>query len=307
MAEPIRFEETILYKTHRHPIVMVNSVIKLLLYMGLPIILVTYFLSNFSFWITVLVFLLVAITISLYQYYLWSLSWLLIGNQKVTLFVRNGIFSQYSMNIRHRNIRDCACSKNNVFSYLFKYGTLFCRSSGTDWDFTATFVPKVGKVYALINALSRYSDDDREGIKSIEALHSHHITKEFPIQGETSNVEANIQTLLSLGWITWVVVITEADKKYIFDHEEARNHGVFDVLKAKNLLCFTHDHNFRASIWPLSQTNSRGETFFPSVSFPELMGKNVLSASPSLLVHEYLSKKFEYITPDEATVLVGWS
>ncbi len=307
MSEPIRFEETILYKTHRHPILMVTTIVKQLLYIGLPVMLVTYFLSNFSLGITIFLFLLVALGISLYQYYLWSLSWLLIWNQKVTLFVRNGIFSQYSMNIRHRNIRDCACSKNNMFSYLFKYGTLFCRSSGTDGDFSATFVPKVGKVYALINALSRYSDDDREGIKSIEALHSHHITKEFPLQWEESSIEANTQTLLSLGWITGVVTLTDLDKKYILNHEEPRNHGVFETLKYKQVLCFTHDHNFREASGTLSKTNARGEVSFPGVPFPEVSGKDVISASPSTLIHQYLSKKFEYITPDEATVLVGWN
>jgi hypothetical protein len=107
----------------------------------------------------------------------------MIGNQKITLSVRNGIFSQYAMNIRYRNIRDCAVSKNNIFGYLFKYGTIFVRaSSGSDGDFHAEYVPKVGKVYALINALSRYTDDERSHFDTIEKLHTHHIAKEFTLR-----------------------------------------------------------------------------------------------------------------------------
>ena len=40
-------------------------------------------------------------------------------------------------------------------------------------------MPKVGKIYALINALSRYSDDERARFNSIEDLHDHHQRSEF--------------------------------------------------------------------------------------------------------------------------------
>ena len=103
----------------------------------------------------------------------------MIGNQKITLSVRNGLWSQYAMNIRYRNIRDSAVSTNSMWGYLFKYGTLFVRSSAQDGDFRAHFVPKVGKVYALVNALSRYSDDERAHFDSIEKLHAYHQEKEF--------------------------------------------------------------------------------------------------------------------------------
>ena len=86
------------------------------------------------------------------------------------------------MNIRYRNIRDSAVSKNSMWGYLFKYGSLFIRSSAAEGDFRAHYVPKVGKVYALVNALSRYSDDERASIDSIEALHDHHQQSEFRIK-----------------------------------------------------------------------------------------------------------------------------
>jgi hypothetical protein len=66
-----------------------------------------------------------------------------------------------------------------MFWYIFKYGSLFLRSSWAEWDFEAQFVPKVWKVYALVNALSRYNDDDRMSIATIEELHNHHHKNEF--------------------------------------------------------------------------------------------------------------------------------
>jgi hypothetical protein len=238
-----KFDESILYKTRRHPLSVFSTVLSQMIFL-LPVSLVIYFLSDFSWVWTISVFIVLTLAICGYQYYLWSLSWLLIGNQKVTLYVRKGIFSQYTMNIRYRNIRDCACSKNNFFSYLFKYGTFFARSNGGDGDFQATYVPKVGKIYALVNALTRYSDDDRENIKTIEALHTHHVTKEFPINHE-SLVEKNTNILLSLPGITAVVSLDQKDRDFIHSHEEARNHGIYEVIKRTNVLCFTHDHLFR--------------------------------------------------------------
>jgi hypothetical protein len=88
------------------------------------------------------------------------------------------------MNIRYRNIRDSAVSKNSLLGFLLKYGTLFIRSTSAEGDFTAKFVPKVGKVYALINALSRYTDDERSHIDTVEKLHAHHIGQEFTARHE---------------------------------------------------------------------------------------------------------------------------
>jgi len=174
-----KFDEKILYKTHQHWIVPVIGAIKYIFIFTLPIAVVTYFMSDYSWLWTITVFLIIAIIVSAYEYYLWNHSWLFIGNQKVTLSVRNGIFSQFAMNVRYRNIRDCAVSKHSMWSFLFKYGTIFIRSSANEGDFHANYVPKVGKVYALVNALTRYNDDERASIESIESLHYHHTNKEF--------------------------------------------------------------------------------------------------------------------------------
>ncbi len=174
-----KFDEKILYKTHQHWIIPCIWTIKYILLIALPISLVVYFISDYSWIWTMSVFVSMSILLGIYDHYLWEHSWLFIGNQKVTLSVRNGLFSHFAMNIRYRNIRDCAVSKHSVWSFLFKYGTIFIRSSANEGDFRASFVPKVWKVYALINALSRYSDEERMNIESIERLHSYHTKKEF--------------------------------------------------------------------------------------------------------------------------------
>lgn len=173
------FEEKILYKTRRHCIVPLMKSIQLSCLIVLPVAFITYFISTSWIWTWLSYFSLSAVFVA-YIYYLWYHSWLLVGNQKITLSVRNGIFSQYAMNVRYRNIRDAAVSKHNIFEFLFKYGTIFVRSSANEGDFHAEYVPKVWKVYALVNALSRYSDEERSKIDSIEKLHAFHQEKEFP-------------------------------------------------------------------------------------------------------------------------------
>ncbi len=175
----IRFEEKILYKTRQHWIIPLSKILGFSLVAAFPLGFITYFTSSYSWFLTFLMFIVSLGSFATYVFYLWRHSWLMVGNQKITMTVRNGLFSQYARNIRYRNIRDCAVSKSNIWSFFLKYGTLFVRSSGAEWDFEVKFVPKVGKVYALINALSRYNDDERSEISSIEKLHNYHQKSEF--------------------------------------------------------------------------------------------------------------------------------
>lgn len=174
-----RFDEKILYKCHRHWIHLVFEILIFAATIALFFSFLIYFLSSYSWGWTSVSFVTIIFIYGMYRYYLWVHSWLLIGNQKVSLSVRNGVFSQYAMNVRYRNIRDCAVSKHSIWSFFFKYGSIFVRSSANEWDFHAHYVPKVGKVYALINALSRYSDEERAHMDSIEKLHEFHTKKEF--------------------------------------------------------------------------------------------------------------------------------
>ncbi len=307
MATP-QFEEKILYKTRQHWVVLLLKSLKTFFLFVVPLTVMIYFVVNSLLW-TIVWFVILWWILLGYGYYLWYHSWLLVGNQKITLSVRSALFAQYAMNIRYRNIRDCAVSKNNLLGFLLKYGTLFVRaSSGSDGDFMAHHVPKVGKVYALVNALSRYNDDERSSIDTIEKLHNHHTQKEFSWTIEQrSFVDENREILQNIAGIVDVIVLDTRTREYIRWAEEIRNHGVHELLKRRQVLCFLHNTTFRSASGPITAKTASGEVYFPGVPFPEAHGKDVISASPGHTVHQFLRSYFPYATDTDATVLVGWN
>lgn len=307
MATP-NFEEKILYKTHQHWIILAINILKFIFFIAIPVGILTYFVS-YSWLMTIWVGLVSSLLIGAYYSYLWHHSWLYVGNQKITLSVRNGLWSQFAMNIRYRNIRDSAVSKNSVWGFLFKYGTIFVRSSANEWDFRAYFVPKVGKVYALVNALSRYTDEERSQFDSIEKLHAYHQKIEFGTTehpSHTNHIDANIQVLENMIGVTAVVPLDDDTRTYISWHEEMRNHGIHEVLRRRHVLCFLHNQLFRSAAGPITAKNAHNEVYFPGVVFPEIQWNNVISGSPSSHIHTYLTQFFPYTDPTDATVLVGW-
>jgi hypothetical protein len=42
-----------------------------------------------------------------------------------------------------------------------------------------------------------------------------------------------------------VILLSSEDKKFIFENEEDRNHGVYDTIKRKILFAVVHDSSFR--------------------------------------------------------------
>jgi hypothetical protein len=211
------------------------------------------------------------------------------------------------MNIRYRNIRDSAVSKNTIWGYFFKYGSLFIRSSAADGDFRASYVPKVGKIYALINALSRYSDDERARFDSIEELHEYHQKSEFGSKTIShTGIQSQKNILKNMKGVTAVIEIDSLVRTWIRDHEESRNHGVHEVLRRKHILAFLHNSEFRTPVSPIVMTNASGEVYFPGVAFPEITGTNVISGSPSLAIHTELVKIFPDTDDLDATILIGW-
>lgn len=304
----MRFEEKILYKCHQHWIVPVLQSLKLLVFIIAPLTVIVYFVTNYSVLWTIIWCIWISVVILWYEHYLWHHSWLLVGNQKITLSVRNGLFSQYAMNIRYRNIRDSAVSKHSILGFLFKYGSLFVRSSANEWDFHAHYVPKVGKVYALVNALSRYWDDERAEIDSIEKLHNYHTKKEFSWKiTQNTLIDENTLRIKNIPWVTDVILLDQETIQSIRSHETIRNHGVHEVLRRSHVLCLLHDSAFRSPAGPITAHTASGEVYFPGVAFPEALGKDVISASPSTEIHTYLRQFFPYATDTDATVLVGWN
>ena len=67
-----KFDEKILYKTHQHWIVPVIGAIKYIFIFALTFAVVTYCMSDYSWVWTSVIFLLVALVIGAYDYYLWD-------------------------------------------------------------------------------------------------------------------------------------------------------------------------------------------------------------------------------------------
>jgi hypothetical protein len=298
-------EENILLKAHQHTIILLLGIIKYFVFFGIPLI-IFWYLGMQSWFSTVIFTLVVMSGIILYRWYLWYHSWLMIGTQKVTLLVRNGIFSQYAMNIRYTNIRDCAVSKGSILSFLLKYGTLFIRSSAGDVDnFYVHHVPGVGNIYSLINILCQFSNEQRKEMKTLEDVYtSSHKTVSIEKQ---NSLEENITILSNIAGITSVIELEPRVRTALGKHEEIRNHGVHEVLRRKHVLCFLHNATFRMPSGPITATTASGEVYFPGVPFPEVQGKDVISASPGPEAHRFLSQFFPYIETNDATVLVGWN
>jgi hypothetical protein len=281
--------------------------LKWIVFISLPLTVIAYFIVGYSWFWTIFLGLVFVGAVIAYDHYLWAHSWLMIGNQKVTLSIRNGIFSQYAMNIRYRNIRDSAVSKNSMFGFLLKYGTLFIRSSTADGDFQANFVPKVGKIYALVNALSRYSDDERASIDTIEKLHNHHQKNEFAptVTHHPSLLDSNLENVALMIGVRSVVVLSDDARDYLISHEEERNIWVHQVLQRKHILILLHDASFRSAHGSLTAHKDSG-VVFPPIPFPEVEWRGVISASPGVICHEYLLQFFPYRESLDATVIVGW-
>lgn len=304
------FEEKILYRTHQHWIVPAMWFVRLMIFVVIPMSVVVYFFGWYS-WILVMItsFVLTSL-IAWYVWFLWRNSWLFIWNQKITLFVKNGLWSQYTMSVQYRNVRDSAVSKNSFFGYMLGFWTFFVRSSAGDGEFQAQFIPKAWKVYALVNALSCYSDEQRSRIHDITTLHQMHQGKDYvhqkSFEKSQDGVEHNISILQNIAWITAVMRLDTVAQEWIRAHEESRNHGVLETLRRNNVLVFLHDSSFRMPAGKLSEKTASGEVYFPWVPFPEIQGDNVISGSPSKKIHDQIIKIFAHTNPDDASVLVGW-
>lgn len=131
-------------------------------------------------------------------------------------------------------------------------------------------------MYALVNALTRYTDQEREHIESIEKLHHHHQSREFSHLRDTG-VSRIIEKLSVIPGVVHIIEGNSTIRSYIQEHEELRNHGVHEALRRKHILILLHNHEFRDPPTPLVSKNSRGEVFFPGVDFPEIKQKDVIS------------------------------
>lgn len=113
-----------------------------------------------------------------------------------------------------------------------------------------------------------------------------------------------LHQLEKLKGITRYYVLTTDDHAYVALKEDENNLGVLEAVKRTYCVCLVHDSSWREPTQTIVKKEN-GEIVFPPVVFPEVPAKNVVSSSPGLAVHTYLSKKVR-VQGDEATLLIGF-
>jgi len=224
------------------------------------------------------------------------------------------------MSIHYKNIRDMAFSKNNIFHYMFGYGTFFARSSA--WavgDLEATHIPHIQRVYRAVNYLYNLSEDERKNISVLDEVISWKedifSKKESQIidakQDTTEEIYENMQdiivqekqVLLSIQWIKEVVLLSDREKRYIFEHEQEKNHGVHEAIRRQVVFAVTHDSTFREPDEAIV-LQAWWKVIFPSVEFHEIRRRNVCSSSPGIEIHNFLAPKFSHLSEHDASLII---
>ena len=310
------YTDNILYKTHQHIIVLVCSFLSVYIPYFLLIIIVGNFILQWSLFLTGFLLWIGALIIFAWYYFFWVKSYFIVSNEKIIVKVRNGLFSKFHMSIHYKNIRDTAFSKNNILHYALWYGTFFARSSA--WavgDLEAKAIPNIEKVYKIINALHNFTDAERKQITKLEDLMQPLSFSKGDNSSVDSKDESNItetqqqatqkekKILLNIQGIKEVIELNDTDRRYIFENEEERNHGVHECLRRQVLFAATHDSTFRDPDEAIV-LKAWEKVVFPVVEFHEIKRKKVSSSSPWLRVHEYLETKFKNMWDHDATLLI---
>lgn len=213
------------------------------------------------------------------------------------------------MSIHYDNIRDVAFSKNNIFHYILGAGTLFARSSASAVaDFEAYWTPDIERVYKIVNTLHTLSPDRRTTLTSLTDIMQHHLSSqesnEWGIEETVGQAaEKEKQILLSIKGIKEVVLLDDKDRRYIFEHEEDRNHGVYESLRKEILFAVTHDSTLREPDNTIVM-KAGDKVIFPTVDFHEIKRPAVISSSPGIDIHHYLIPKFEKLWEFDATLII---
>lgn len=304
------YSDNVLYKTRQHILILVSKILRWFI----PVVVITYVAGKYLFPDANLIILLLwgsiwGFVIFGYQYFLWSKSYLLITNEKLVKKVRNGLFSKFHMAIHYDNIRDVAFSKNNLLHYTTWAWTLFARSSAAAvWDFGANWTPNIEKIYKIVNYIHNLDAIHRKRLNHIDDILSVAKPGRDIVAGKSDQKIAEVaekekNVLLEIKWIKEVVQITDWDRRYIFEHEEDRNHGVYECLRRQVVFAATHDSIFREPDEAIVMKAWK-KVVFPVIEFHEIKRKKVSSSSPGLKIHQYLEDKFENLWDYDATLLI---
>ena len=116
-------------------------------------------------------------------------------------------------------------------------------------------------------------------------------------------IKNSLRDVKGLNFLTF---LCEEQKNFIRIFEETNNKGVLEALKREYVVLLSHDSSFR---YPAEEIVIRtdGEVIFPPVPFPEIKAKNVVSSSPSRMVHNGLLAQLNLsLNPEEATLIIGF-
>lgn len=215
------------------------------------------------------------------------------------------------MSIHFKNIRDTAFSKNHFLHYVLGYGTLFARSSAwAVWDLEGKNLPHIEKVYKIVNYLHNLTEQERKEVKTLddileskEAANTEKEVKKEKTETINEVAEKERQILLDIQGIKEVVELSDSDRRYIFENEEDRNHGVYECLRRQVVFAATHDSTFREPDEAIVMKAGK-KVVFPVIEFHEIKRKKVSSSSPWMTVHEYLVPKFQNLWDNDATLLI---
>ena len=104
-----------------------------------------------------------------------------------------------------------------------------------------------------------------------------------------------------------VRLLYQKQKQLLLKMEDRNNHGVMECLKREFTIALTHDSTFREPAGKIV-LNKDGKVILPAVPFPEVKAKDVVSSSPSTIVHDVIVKELKLnLNDEEATLLIGFN
>ncbi len=119
------------------------------------------------------------------------------------------------------------------------------------------------------------------------------------------DIKKIMESLKQVNGLDNVIILSEKDKETIKKLEENNNLGVLEAIKRKFVVACSHNSTFRPPLTKIVEEKN-GKIVFPPVPFPEVKAKDVVSGSPSLKVHNFLSKRIN-LKKDDATLIIGFN
>ncbi|MBS3064136.1 MAG: hypothetical protein J4445_01645 [DPANN group archaeon] len=103
-----------------------------------------------------------------------------------------------------------------------------------------------------------------------------------------------------------IIPLNDLDKLEFKVLEDSNNFGVGLSLQRKYALIVIHDSNFRPPVGTMIIKDDN-TLIFPPLPFPEVKAWNVISGSPSVVLHNHIINRFNLnLTSEHATLIIGF-